>query len=64
MVEQESNRNVSEEELLRLSREKLAIKIMLLRAKQVAGEITLKELLKQSVILIEEYDKNVKSDTY
>ena len=58
MVEQESDRNVSEEELLRLSRENLAIKIMLLRAKQVAGEITFKESLKQSVRLIEEYDKN------
>ena len=58
MVEQESDRNVSEEELLRLSRENLAMEIMLLRDKQVAGEITLKELLKQSVILIEEYDKN------
>ena len=64
MVEQESNRNVSEEELLRLDRENLAMKIMLLRDKQLDGEITLKESLKQSVILIEEYDKNVKSDTY
>ena len=64
MVEQESDRNTSEEELLRLDRENLAMKIMLLRDKQVAGEITLKELLKQSVRLIEEYDKNVKSDTY
>ena len=58
MVEQESDRNVSEEELLRLDRETLAMKIMLLRDKQVAHEITLKELLKQSVKLIEEYDKN------
>ena len=64
MVEQESNRNVSEEELLRLDRETLAMKIMLLRDKQVAHEITLKESLKQSVGLVEEYDKNVKSDTY
>ena len=30
---------------------------MLLRDKQVAHEITLKELLKQSVGLVEEYDK-------
>lgn len=58
MVEQESDRNVSEEELLRLDRENLAMEIMLLRDNQVAGEITLKESLKQSVILIEEYDKN------
>ena len=58
MVEQESDRNVSEKELLRLDRENLAMEIMLLRDKQVAGEITLKELLKQSVRLIEEYDKN------
>ena len=64
MVEQESDRNVSEEELLRLDRETLAMKIMLLRDKQVAHEITLKESLKQSVGLVEEYDKNVKSDTY
>ena len=60
MVEQESNRNVSEEELLRLDRETLAMKIMLLRDKQVAGEITLKQLLKQSVGLVEEYDKKTK----
>ena len=60
MIEQESDRDV----MLRLDRETLAMKIMLLRDKQVAREITLKELLKQSVILIEEYDKNVKSDTY
>ena len=58
MVEQESIRNVSEEELLRLDRENLAMKIMLLRDKRVAGEITLKESLKQSVRLIEEYDQN------
>ena len=58
MVEQESNRNVSEEELLRLCRENLAMKIMVLRDKQIAREITLKESLKQSVGLIEEYDKN------
>ena len=64
MVEQESIRNVSEEELLRQDRETLAMKIMVLRDKQIAREITLKELLKQSVRLIEEYDKNVKSDTY
>ena len=57
MVEQESNRNVSEEELLRLDRENLAMKIMVLRDKQIAREITLKESLKQSVGLIEEYDK-------
>ena len=64
MVEQESIRNVSEEKLLRLCRENLAMKIMVLRDKQIAREITLKESLKQSVELIEEYDKNVKSDTY
>ena len=58
MVEQESIRNVSEEELLRLRRENLAMEIMLLRDNQRAGEITLKESLKQSVGLIEEYDKN------
>jgi len=60
MVEQESIRNVSEEELLRLGldRENLAMKIMLLRGKKVAGEITFKESLKQSVRLIEAYDKN------
>ena len=58
MVEQESIRNVSEEELLRLRRKTLAMEIMLLRDKQVAGEITFKESLKQSVRLIEEYDKN------
>ena len=57
MVEQESNRNVSEEELLRLGRENLAMEIMLLRDKQIAREITLKESLKQSVGLVEEYDK-------
>ena len=34
------------------------MKIMVLRDKQVAGEITFKESLKQSVGLIEEYDKN------
>ena len=58
MVEQESDINVSEEELLRLDRENLAMKIMLLRDKRLDGKITLKELLKQSVGLIEEYDKN------
>ena len=58
MVEQESIRNVSEEKLLRLCKENLAMGIMLLRDKQVAGEITFKESLKQSVGLIEEYDKN------
>ena len=57
MVEQESNKNVNEEELLRLCRENLAMKIMVLRDKQIAREITLKESLKQSVGLIEEYDK-------
>ena len=57
MVGQESNKNVSEEELLRLCRENLAMKIMVLRDKQIAREITLKESLKQSVGLIEEYDK-------
>ena len=57
MVEQESNKNVSEEELLRLCRENLAMKIMVLRDKQIAREITLKESLKQSVRLFEEYDK-------
>ena len=57
MVEQESDRNASEEELLRLDRENLAMKIMLLRDKQLDGKITLKESLKQSVELIEEYDK-------
>ena len=56
MVEQESNRNVSEEKLLRLGRENLAMEIMLLRDKQVAREITFKESLKQSVSLIEEYE--------
>ena len=58
MVEQESIRNLSEEELSLLDRENLAMKIMVLRDKQLDGEITLKESLKQSVILIEEYDKN------
>ena len=58
MVEQESNKNVSEEELLRLDRENLAMEIMLLRDKQVAREITFKESLKQAVRLIEAYDKN------
>ena len=58
MVEQESIRNVSEEELLRLRRKTLAMEIMLLRDKQVADEITFKESLKQSVRLIEEYDQN------
>ena len=58
MVEQESTRNVSEEELLRLDRENLAMKIMLLRDKQIERGITIKESLKQSVGLIEEYDKN------
>ena len=58
MIEQESIRNVSEEELLRLDRENLAMEIMLLRDKQIAHEITFKESLKQSVRLIEEYDKN------
>lgn len=59
MVEQESDRNISKEEkLLRLERENLALKIMILRDKQVAREITFKESLKQSVRLIEEYDKN------
>ena len=58
MVEQESTRNVSEEELLLLDRENLAMKIMVLRDKQIAREITFKESLKQSVRLIEEYDKN------
>ena len=57
MVEQESIRNLSEEELLRLDRENLAMKIMLLRDNLMAGEITFKESLKQSVGLIEEYDK-------
>ena len=54
MVEQESNRDV----MLRLDRENLAMKIMVLRDKQVAREITFKESLKQSVGLIEAYDKN------
>lgn len=58
MVEQESIRNLSEEELLRLDRENLAMKIMLLRDNLMAGEITFKESLKQSVRLIEAYDKN------
>ena len=58
MVEQESNKNVSEEELLRLCRENLAMKIMLLRDKQIAREITFKESLKQLVRLIEEYYEN------
>ena len=58
MAEQESDRNVSEEESQRLVRESLAMKIMLLRDKQLAREITFKESLKQSVGLIEEYDKN------
>ena len=60
VVEQESIRNVIEEKLLRLCRENLAMEIMLLRDKQVAGEITLKQLLKQSVGLVEEYDKKTK----
>ena len=58
MVEQESNKNVIEEELLRLDRENLAMKIMLLRDNLMTGEITFKESLKQSVGLIEAYDKN------
>ena len=58
MVEQESIRNVSEEELLRLYKENLAMGIMVLRDKQIAREITFKESLKQAVELIEEYDKN------
>ena len=58
MVEQESTRNVSEEDLMRLDRENLAMKIMLLRDKQIEHGITIKESLKQSVGLIEEYDKN------
>ena len=58
MVEQESTRNVIEEKLLRLCKENLALKIMVLRDRQVAREITFKESLKQSVSLIEEYDKN------
>ena len=58
MVEQESDKNASNEESLRLDRENLAMKIMVLRDRQVAHEITFKESLKQSVGLIEEYDKN------
>ena len=58
MVEQESVRNVSEEELLRQDREILAMKIMVLRDKQIAREITFKESLKQSVRLIEAYYEN------
>ena len=58
MVEQESIKNVSEEKLLRQDREILAMKIMVLRDKQIAREITFKESLKESVRLIEEYDKN------
>ena len=54
MIEQESDRDV----MLRLDRENLAMKIMLLRDNLMAGEITFKESLKQSVGLIEEYDKN------
>ena len=57
MVEQESIKNVSEEKLLRQDREILAMKIMVLRDNLMAGEITFKESLKQSVRLIEEYDK-------
>lgn len=57
-VEQENDRNVSKEELLRLVRENLALKIMVLRDKQLAHEITYKESLKQLIRLIEEYDKN------
>ena len=56
-VEQENDRNVSEEELLRLERENLALKIMILRDKQIAREITYEESLKQLDRLIEEYDK-------
>ena len=56
--EQENTRNVSEEKLLRLGRENLAMEIMVLRDKQIAREITFKESLKQSVGLIEAYDKN------
>ena len=54
MIEQESDRDV----MLRLDRENLAMKIMLLRDKQIAREITFKESLKQSVRLFEEFDKN------
>ena len=53
MIEQESDRDV----MLRLDRENLAMKIMVLRDKQIAREITFKESLKESVRLIEEYDK-------
>ena len=56
-VEQESDRDISEEILLCLDRENLAMKIMILRDKQVVREITFKESLKLSVRLIEEYDK-------
>ena len=56
-VEQESDRETSEEKLLRLDRENLAMKIMLLRDKYIVREITFEESLKQSVGLIEEYDK-------
>ena len=58
-VEQESDRETSEEKLLRLGRENLAMKIMLLRDKQVAREITFQQSLKQSVRLIEELLTNV-----
>ena len=54
MIEQESDRDV----MLRLDRENLAMKIMVLRDKQIAREITFKESLKQSVRLFEEFDKN------
>ena len=54
MIEQESDRDV----MLRLDRENLAMKIMVLRDKQVAREITFKESLKQLVRLIEEYYEN------
>ena len=57
-VEQENDRNVSEEKLLRLERENLVLKIMILRDKQVAHEITYEESLKQLDRLIEENDKN------
>ena len=59
MVEQESDRIISKEEkLLLLERENLALKIMVLRDRQLAHEITFKESLKQSTSLIEEYEKN------
>ena len=54
MIEQESDRDV----MLRLDRENLAMKIMVLRDKQIAREITFKESLKQSIRLFEEFDKN------